>query len=289
MKPDLWITRVQDRLSVCFKEEDRRNFYIIYTAFALVFFAGIYLIFALSGKSLVWNSDALKQHYISLAYYGSYLRSIVGSILVEHSFEIPLWDLHIGYGTDIVTTLNYYVYGDPLNLLSVFVPERYTEYLYGFLIFLRMYLAGIAFSRFCFYHKNRQVPVLLGSVIYMTSQWILATGFDHPFFINPCIYLPLMLLGVDRILKENKPLVYIFSVGIAGMVNFYFFYMLGIFTVIYAVFRYFMVYKGWKWKTIGLLLGRFFVYSVVGLMISAVILLPVVMSVVGTDLSLIHI
>ena len=75
---------------------------------------------------------------------------------------------------------------------------------------------------------------------------------------------------------------YILSLGVAGMVNFYFFYMMGLLTVAYAVFRYFMVYKGWKWKAIGNLLGRFCLYSLLGLAISAVILLPIVMQVLGT-------
>ena len=262
--------------------ENRKKFYFIYTAAAVLLALCITLIFYGSGKSFVWSSDGLRQHYSSLAYYGNYLRSILKNLFVDHTFEIPMWDLHIGYGSDILTALNYYVMGDPVNLLSVFVPERYTEYLYGFLVFLRIYLAGIAFSRYCFFHKNRQLPVLLGTMIYITSQWVLATGFDHPFFLNPCIYFPLMLLGVDKILEGKKPFVYILSLGVAGMVNFYFFYMMGLLTVAYAVFRYFMVYKGWKWKVIGNLLGRFCLYSLLGLAISAVILLPIVMQVLGT-------
>lgn len=262
--------------------ENRKKFYLAYTAAVLLLSLCITLIFYGSGKSYVWSSDGLRQHYSSLAYYGNYLRSILKNLFVEHTFEIPMWDLHIGYGSDILTALNYYVMGDPVNLLSVFVPERYTEYLYGFLVFLRIYLAGIAFSRFCFFHKNRQAPVFLGTMIYITSQWVLATGFDHPFFLNPCIYFPLMLLGVDKILAGKKPFVYIFSLGIAGMVNFYFFYMMGLLTVAYAVFRYFMAYKGWKWKVIGSLLGKFCLYSLLGLAICAVILLPVVMQVLGT-------
>ena len=224
--------------------EDRRRFYRNYTLLALFFFAFITAIFYGNGKSFVWSSDGLKQHYTALAYYGNYLRSILKNILVEHTFEIPMWDLHIGYGSDILTALSYYVMGDPVNLLSVFVPERFTEYLYGFLIFLRIYLAGLAFSRYAFFHGNRQIPVFLGTVIYITSQWSLAIGFNHPFFLNPCIYFPLMLLGVDRILAGKKPYVYILTLGLAGMVNFYFFYMMGILTVAYGVLRYFMVYKG---------------------------------------------
>lgn len=67
----------------------------------------------------------MPQHLNSLAYYGEYLRNILHSVFVEHKFEIPMWDMHIGYGSDILTTLHYYVIGDPLTLLSVFVsPEK---------------------------------------------------------------------------------------------------------------------------------------------------------------------
>ena len=70
-------------------------------------------------------------------YYGKYLRGIIKNIFIYHQFSIPLWDFSIGYGGDILTTLHYYVLGDPLTLLSIFVPMKYTEYLYIFLILLR--------------------------------------------------------------------------------------------------------------------------------------------------------
>lgn len=54
-----------------------------------------------------------------------------------------MWDLNIGYGSDILTTLHYYVIGDPLTLLSVFFKSSQTEFLYEFLIFLRIYLAEL--------------------------------------------------------------------------------------------------------------------------------------------------
>lgn len=46
-----------------------------------------------------------------------------------------MWDLNIGYGSDILTTLHYYVIGDPLTLLSVFFKSSQTEFLYEFLFF----------------------------------------------------------------------------------------------------------------------------------------------------------
>ena len=148
----------------------------------------------------------MPQHLNSLAYYGEYLRNILHSVFVEHKFEIPMWDMHIGYGSDILTTLHYYVIGDPLTLLSVFVSPEKTEYLYAFLIFLRIYLAGIAFSRYCFYHRNSKQAVLLGSLIYIFAGWTIYAAMKHPYFANPMIYLPLILLGIDKIYRKEKPM-----------------------------------------------------------------------------------
>lgn len=263
--------------------ENRKKFYIWYTFLAFLLFLSIYFILVFSGKSSIWQNDPIKQHYIALAYYGEYLRTILKNIFVDHAFEIPMWDLHIGYGTDIIQTLHYYVIGDPLNLLSVFVPEKYTEYLFEFLIFLRMYLAGITFSRLCFYQRSREFPVLLGTLIYISSMWMISVGFNHIFFLVPSVYFPLMLLGVDKVFKEGKPLTYICATAVSALSNYYFFYMMGIFTVIYGIFRYFILYKGWKWKIIGKYLGKFCLYSIVGIAISAVLLIPVLASTVAAD------
>ena len=43
------------------------------------------------------------------------------------------------------------------------------------------------------------------------------------------IYLPLVLMGIDKIYRKEKPYVFIWSVTLAGVSNFYFFYMIGIF------------------------------------------------------------
>ena len=267
------------------KLDKKRNidFYLFYTlAFSVVALA-LYLKFFTNGKSLVWSHDGVPQHLNSLAYYGKYLRKVLHTLFIEHKLSLPLWDMHIGYGSDILTTLHYSVIGDPLTLLSVFVPASKTEALYAFLIFLRIYLAGIAFSRYSFYHKNSKQATFMGTMIYIFAGWTIYAAMKHPYFANPMIYLPLILLGIDKIYKKQKPYVFIWSVALAGLSNFYFFYMLGIFMVLYAVFRYFDLFKDRSLKNIGKWLGIFAVYSVIAVLIAAVILLPVILPVLGTD------
>ncbi|MGN8887784.1 YfhO family protein [Blautia sp. HCP28S3_G10] len=259
------------------------DFYLIYTIVFLVISAFLISRFYLNGKSLIWKHDGVPQHLNSLAYYGEYLRKILYSLFVEHKFSIPMWDMHIGYGSDILTTLHYYVIGDPLTLLSVFIKPEHTEALYGFLIFLRIYLAGIAFSRYSFYHRNSKQATFMGTMIYIFAGWTIYASMKHPYFANPMIYLPLILMGIDKIYKKEKPYVYIWSVAIAGLSNFYFFYMIVIFMVLYAVFRFFQIFQDHSLKNIGHWLGVFIVYSVIALLIAAVILLPVLLPVFGTE------
>ena len=61
----------------------------------------------------------------------------------------------------------------------------------------------------------------------------------HPYFSNPMIYLPLVLMGIEKIYKKEKPYLFICATAVAAMSNFYFFYMISIFMVLYAAFRYF--------------------------------------------------
>lgn len=267
------------------KLDKKRNidFYLLYTLVFLAVALALYLKFFANGKSLVWSHDGVPQHLNSLAYYGKYLRKVLHTLFIEHKLSLPLWDMHIGYGSDILTTLHYYVIGDPLTLLSVFVPASKTEALYAFLIFLRIYLAGIAFSRYSFYHKNSKQATFMGTMIYIFAGWTIYAAMKHPYFSNPMIYLPLILLGIDKIYKKQKPYVFIWSVALAGLSNFYFFYMLGIFMVLYAIFRYFDLFADRSIKNIGKWLGVFAVYSVIAVLIAAVILLPVILPVFGTD------
>ena len=134
-------------------KRNNRQFYLIYTAlFAILTFA-VFFWFIWNGKSFIWNDcdhDGLVQHYNAFAYYGKLLREVLKTLIFEHRLELPMWDMSIGYGSDIITTLHYYAVGDPLNLLSAFVPLAWSEYLFNFMVLLRLYLAGIAFSRYCF-------------------------------------------------------------------------------------------------------------------------------------------
>lgn len=254
------------------------HFYLLYT---LTFFCTaflVYLPFFLSYKSFVWNPDGLSQHFNAFVYFGVYVRDIIRGLLFEHQLTIPLWEFGIGYGGDIVTTLAYYVLGDPFSLFSVITPSSWGEVMYMFCIVLRLYFAGIAFCAFCHKMGCGRFASLTGALVYVFCGYAILASVRHPYFMNPMIYLPLILLGVEKILRKESPVLYIVMIFVAAFSNFYFFYMLALQTVLYVLFRFFFVVKEHRLKNLALYFVKFMAYSLMGILMAAVLFLPICMA-----------
>lgn len=220
--------------------EKTRNLYLIYALLFSALFIAIYSYFALLGKAFL-VPDGISQHLTALAYYGKLLRDVLHSLFTTGRPNFLQYDWSLGIGADVLTTLHYYVIGDPFTLLSVFVPVKWTMELYHVIVFLKLFCCGLSFIAFCLYHKTEKKAALLASLIYVFCAFNLYCAPRHPFFINPLIYFPLLCLGVDKILSEKKPLLFVLSIFISCVSNFYFFYMLSILTFIYALVRFFFV------------------------------------------------
>ena len=65
---------------------------------------------------------------------GEYIRNFFSNIIHGH-FRFPMWDMSIGFGADILGTLNYYAIGDPLNLIYVFSNKSNIELLYNLCLY----------------------------------------------------------------------------------------------------------------------------------------------------------
>lgn len=264
-----------------------RRYAALYTILFIVALCCVYFCFWRSGKSFLWGSesagDGVRQHYTAFVYFGRWGRELLYNLFVAHQLTIPTWDFSIGYGSDIMTTLHYYVLGDPLNLVSLLTPVSAAEYVFSALVPVRLYLAGLFFSCFCFRFEKGQAATLCGAISYVFCGYALYAGVRHPFFLNPMIYFPLLLLGAERVLHREKPGLYIFAVFLSAVSNFYFFYQLVFFTVLYAVFRYFMLYRTQRVKQMALSTLRLGGYALIGVAMAAVILLPVLAAFFGDN------
>lgn len=259
--------------------------YLLYYAalFFLTFFAGIGLWFFIEGKTIISLPDGLQQHLTALSYWGEYLRKTAADFLHSGKLNLTMWDASLGFGSDVLTSLHYYCVGDPLALISAFVPQDRTEYLYAALTIIRIYLAGCAFSYFARKRGCGYSAILIGAVTYTTCGFIMLSGVMHPLFINAMIYLPLIAAGIDKIFDNGSPALYIAVTAMSGVTNFYFFYILAIIQFIYAVLEYFRRYRKFRIKEVLSLLMKFIFFYTAGTMSALIVLLPNIEAVLSSN------
>ena len=256
----------------------------IYTLIFAAISAAFAAVFFINGKTRICNFDGDGQHIKALIYYSDWLRSVFKNIFVDHRFELPTWSFSIGYGADIPTSLHYYAVGDPFAIFCVFFSAKDMRIFYELSIYLRMWCAGLAFSWFCFGKKDVKLTycsVMAGAFTYIFCAFALVNSVKHIFFLTPMVFLPLVLAGVDRVLAKKSPWLYIFAVFFSSVSSFYFLYMIVILTVIYAAVEVFIPLKKVELKKTLVHIGALAGYALLGIMLSAFLLVPVILSFSG--------
>lgn len=250
----------------------------LYSSYTLAFIIAALIVFSYFysfGKSTVMaEDDGLYQHYNAFIYLGVWCRKIIKNLIFNHKLVIPLWEWGLGYGADIITTLGYYTFGDVFALISVITPEKYGEIGYTAAILLRFYAAGFAFCAFAKKMGCRGWSTVCASVMYTFCSYAIFSGVRHPYFILPMIYLPLVWLGCEKMIRGESPFLYILAVFLAAFSNFYFFYMIVLLTVLYVAVRLLSEKPYRNVKVLGKYLLQFTGYGVLGVAMASVVFLP---------------
>lgn len=253
------------------KKQFDLNYLLIYTILFSSLFFCVFSQLILQGKTLIWEADGATQYYPYLYYMGNYFRDIIESV-VNGEFAVRMYDFALGMGDDINSIVRFH----PLDFLSAIVPGRFTEILYVFLVFLRMYLSGLSFSLFCFYWNKHRTHILAGSMMYVFCGYVLIYGMRHPTFHSPMIILPLLLVGAEQVIRKENGLLFAFMTALGFISNYYFMYMCSIAMACYVLLRFFGVYKENRIKNFFIMGIRLVLYYLLGMGMICVILLPTV-------------
>ena len=256
---------------------------LAYTALFAVVFACAYVSFFAAGKSLIWSADGLDQHYWALIAIGKGIRSIVGNLFTTGTLDLQFFDFSIGYGSDALITFSYYGLGDPLCWTSALCPQKYAEYLYDALIVVRMFLAGLFFMLFCRYTGRNHTGAIVAAVVYALCGWSLYAGIRHPFFLNPLMYLPLLLLGAEKILRKERPILFVAVVFLSALSNYYFFYMLFIGVFLYVLARFLCTKHKQPLREFGATFVKFLGFGVLGFAMASVLIVPTIIALLGSS------
>jgi len=220
---------------VYLKRKEQNRWLLIYTGMFLCGLLALCFVMMRYDKTLVWakySADGLKQNYTVMGYVGQVLRTLL------NGEGYQMINFSLGQGFDTLTTMTYYGYTDPLNLLGFFAKENSIEVVHTVVNFLRMYLTGV----FCALYIRKmgakdQWALACGAMIYAFAGYSVWMAGRYPYFLNGALYLPLFLLGIEKIFENRSWLLYTFVAMLMLVVNFYFAYMNTMAAIAYIVIR----------------------------------------------------
>lgn len=92
------------------------NIFLLYTIAFLLLSSVILLVANFKEVSLVYDADALVQHFPAQFFMNDYIYDAIRSF----GKNAASFNFNLGLGQDILTTYHYYGLTDPLNLIMVF-------------------------------------------------------------------------------------------------------------------------------------------------------------------------
>ncbi len=184
------------------------------------------------------------------------------------------WSWTTDLGANFIGSYSFYLLGSPFFWLTIPFPNWMVPYLMGPLLILKFGCA--AFTAYCYIRRFTRTPeaAQLGALLYAFSGFsVYNIFFNH--FHEAIIFFPLLLLSFELLLTENRRFGFALMVCVCAVSNYFFFFGMVVFTVIYFFVRLFS-------KTIKVTFSRFAALvfeAVLGLALSAALLLPAILAI----------
>lgn len=146
-------------------------------------------------------------------------------------------------GGNQVGVFAYYV-SSPLSLLTLFVPNSAMPVGLLFLTVLKLGLCGLTMGIFLYGMGFKKKPIV---VLFATAYALMSYNIVYAMclmWIDGVIWLPIVLLGVERLLRRNQMRLVTVSLFAVFIANYYIAYMVGVFTVLWFLYRVGALYWG---------------------------------------------
>lgn len=178
------------------------------------------------GNNTILTVD-LGQQYID---FFSYFRE---SIL--HNQANFIYSFSNGLGDSMFSNLAYYLFS-PFNLLYLIFPQNQIASATFLIIILKIGFSGLSFSYLLNKAQiiNGKLNIAL-SVAYALNGWMIANNLNI-IWLDAMILLPIITLGMIKIIDENKFVTYILSFSTITIINYYMAYMIGLFSLIFIIY-----------------------------------------------------
>ena len=243
-----------------------------------------------------------KEKYLTafLIGFGTMLFSLLPMMLTEHGYfiyygdynaqQIPFyclansavrsgqfgWNWLTDLGSDFMTSYSFYLFGSPFFWLTALLPRSLMLYAMPVVLAVKHGTASLTAYAFIRRFVRGRNAALTGALLYSFSGFqIYNIFFNH--FQDVTAFFPLMLIALEECVNNRRRGVFALTTALMACINYYFFAGQAVFLVIYCLCR--MKNPDFRISWRGFL--RLLAEAVLGTLMSAFILLPSAMALMG--------
>ena len=171
-------------------------------------------------------------------------------------------------GGNVFGIWSYYLLS-PYNILFLISkPESYID-IFTLMTYLKILSASLALYAFSKYKTENSQIKIFASIAYGLMGYVVAYQMNI-MWLDGVILLPIIAIGVIKIIKENKFNIYIISLALALITNFYIGFEIFLFISMYFIYELILSEEKNKFKTI----LRFALYTAISIGIASIVIVP---------------
>jgi uncharacterized membrane protein YfhO len=186
-------------------------------------------IYPFGGKSILIN-DMFNQY---IQFYNRFYDAFKDGKSLFYSWEA-------GLGLNFLGVIAYYL-SSPLSILILFFERNHLPEALILITLCKIGLSGLTMYLFLNHFKfSGRMVLLIFSTLYALMTFSVVYSFNL-MWLDGIYMLPLVLLGVEILIKKGQGILFLISLAILFIANFYISYMVGIFSFLYFIVRYFSI------------------------------------------------
>jgi uncharacterized membrane protein YfhO len=243
------------------------------------------------GKRSFLSTDLYHQY---MPFFCEFVRSVKSGQGISYTWNV-------GVGSNFLALYVYYL-ASPLHWLGLLVPENHIMEFITYLVVFKIGLCGLTAFRYVSSRGGDGTNDVQGegrtagaalffALAYALSGFLAAYNWNI-MWLDCVILLPLIVMGLERLVKEGRPGLYCVTLGLSIFTNYYISIMICIFLVMYFLFLYCtQPHPAPKPEAGGAAraaahlkpVGQFALYSLLAGGMAAVLLIPEVCAILATD------
>ena len=264
-KFNIFFKNIKDKIVASFKNINSMFYYfLLLIVVGLLFFASS---LATEHFTTPFTGDYCAQQY------AFYLNAYDDWKVFFTTGSFKYFDMNTYLGVNNIGSNSFYSVVDPFFFFVMLFPRSFIAQAMAISTILRMSCAGLLFYYYLRYMGVKDISARIAGLAYAYCGWTTWFLWFNNFTENAFTFV-LILMGVEVTLRKKKPWLLAFALFFQGLTNFFFLISFTMMAFIYAMWRYFQRLKLNTWKDNLIIISLGFMGFLIGLFMSAVVLLP---------------